>query len=292
MITRVRIKFPRRSGQKDVLMHPDLEKLKSLQSVDDEIRRLNDEVAALPKRVAVIEAKLADVKSQVEAHKAGIKENELSRRKLEHEILAEQQKISKYREQSLDVKTNEQYKALMHEIGFAESNIRASEDRILQAMVEAESHERELKQTEAEFKAQSADVEREKSEARQRTQQDEKELAEWQTKRGALRLEITPAVLTHYDRVSATRKTALAEAIAQNCSACHVLLRPQKYDEIRGNQQIITCDSCSRILFYDPAHEPVPEPPKAKKSKRKRGEAAEPDADLMHSISDVTTTVQ
>ena len=275
-------------------MHPDLEKLKSLQEVDHEIHRLNDEIAALPKRVAVIEAKLADVKAQVEAHKAGIKETELSRRKLEHEIQSEQQKISKYREQSLDVKTNDQYKALMHEIGFAESNIRASEDRILQAMMETEAHERELKVTEAEFSAQTADVEREKAAARQRTQQDEKELAEWQAKRGELRQGISPEVLAHYDRLASARKTALAEAIAQNCSACHVMLRPQKYDEIRSNQQILTCDSCSRILFYDPAHEPAPEPPqtKAKKARRKRGEAeAEVNADQAEPTPEAATTV-
>jgi len=289
---RVRIEFPRLPARKDVPMHPDLEKLKSLQEVDREIHRLNDEIAALPKRVAVIEAKLADVKAQVEAHRAGIKETELARRKLEHEIQSEQQKISKYREQSLDVKTNDQYKALMHEIGFAESNIRASEDRILQAMMEAEGHERELKLTETEFKAQTADVEKEKTEARERTQQDEKELAEWQVKRSELRLGITPEVLAHYDRLAGARKTALAEAIAQNCSACHVMLRPQKYDEIRSNQQILTCDSCGRILFYDPAHEPAPEPPKAKKSRRKRGEAeAEAAASESEATPEAATTV-
>src|SRR5207302_10789349 len=114
---------------------------------------------------------------------------------------------------------------------------------------------------------------------------------EWHVKRSELRQGITPEVLAHYDRLATARKTALAEAIAQNCSACHVMLRPQKYDEIRSNQQILTCDSCNRILFYDPAHEPAPEPPKAKKSKRKRTEA-EDESDVMHSLSDVTTTVQ
>jgi len=271
-------------------MHPDLEKLKSLQEVDAEIHRLNDEIAALPRRVAVIEAKLADVKAQAEAHKAAIKDNELNRRKQEHEIQGEQQKISKYREQSLDVKTNDQYKALMHEIGFAEQNIRSAEDRVLQTMVEAERHERELKQTEAEFKTQSADVEKEKAEARQRTQQDEKELAEWQGKRAELRQAITPTVLEHYDRVVGVRKTALAEAIAQKCSACHVMLRPQKYDEIRSNQQILTCDSCSRILFYDPAHEPAPEAPK-KKSKRKKSSEAEAEAAEEPTTADAAATV-
>src|SRR5205814_847751 len=190
----------------------------------------------------------------------------LSRRKFEHEIQAEQQKIPKYRDQSLEVKTNEQYKALMHEIEFAQQSIRAAEDRILQAMLDAEGHEKAIKGAEAELKAESAEVEKEKAETRARTEQDEKELGEWSGQRQQLRSGITPEVLANYDRVVTMRKTALAEAREQHCMACNVMLRPQKYDEIRSNQYIMSCDSCSRILFYEPANEPAPaEKPKKKK---------------------------
>lgn len=250
-------------------MHPDLEKLKSLQEIDREIQRLNDEIATLPKRVALIEAKLASSRAELEKHKAGIKQAESARRNFESEIQSQQQKISKYREQSLEVKTNEQYKALMHEVEFAEKNIREQEEKILQAMLDNEAHEKAQKAAEVELKIETAEIEKEKIEAHTRTEQDQKELAEWNARRSAVRREITPAVLAHYDRVLPARKTALAEALAQKCSACNVMLRPQKYDEIRSNQQIITCDSCSRILFYDPAHEPAPPPPPAAKRKRK-----------------------
>ena len=64
-----------------------------------------------------------------------------ARRKLETEIQDHRQKISKYREQSLAVKTNEQYKALLHEIEFTEQQIRASEDKILEGMVDSETRE-------------------------------------------------------------------------------------------------------------------------------------------------------
>jgi predicted nucleic acid-binding Zn-ribbon protein len=249
-------------------MHPDLEKLKSLQEVDRQIQRLNEEIGALPRRVAAIEGKLAAHKAEVERHKNALKENELSRRKFEHEIQGEQQKISKYRDQSLEVKTNEQYKALMHEIEFAQQSIRAAEDRILQAMVDAEGHEKAIKSAEAELKAESAEVEKEKAETRARTEQDEKELAEWSAQRRQLRGGITPETLAHYDRVLTVRKTALAEAREQHCMACNVMLRPQKYDEIRSNQHIMTCDSCNRILYYDPANEPAPPAEKPKKKKK------------------------
>src|SRR5438105_1584572 len=164
-------------------MNSDLEKLKALDEVDREIQRLHDEVAALPVKVAAIEAKLAGVKGEIETHQSGIKKSESARRKLEADIQAQQQKISKYRDQSLDVKTNEQYKALMHEIGFAEAEIRLSEDMILERTVDAESHEAALKAARSEFRVQEAAVQKEKAEAHSRTAQDEKELAQWNAKR-------------------------------------------------------------------------------------------------------------
>lgn len=255
-------------------MNSDLEKLISLQAADLEIERLNQEIVSLPKRVAVIEAKLAEERAAVERAKAAIKANDATRRKLEGDIQAQQQKISKYRDQSLEVKNNEQYRALLSEIQFAEREIRAAEDKILEAMVDTEAREKELKAVEAELKQATAEIETEKAEARRRTEEDQKQLATWQEKRQGLRSGISAEPLAHYDRIIRARKTVIAEARQQKCSTCNVKIRPQTYDEIRSNEKIIVCDSCSRILFYDPAHEPPVEAP-AKPRKKKAVQSAE-----------------
>ena len=72
------------------------------------------------------------------------------------------------------VKTNDQYKALLHEIQFAEQDIRSNEDKILELMVNSEAREKDVKAAEAEMKAETAEIEKEKAEARERTAQDEK----------------------------------------------------------------------------------------------------------------------
>src|SRR5690242_6234783 len=258
-----------------LLMHADLEGLIKLEQVDREINRLSAEVAALPKRVAEIEHQLSDAKARVEQAKTAIKSQEQKRRSLESDIQSQQQKIAKFRDQSLDVKTNEQYKALMHEIQFAEQEIRKAEDKILEIMEGAELFDRQVKSSEAELKMQSVQVDREKEEARALTAKDEARLKELQANRSALRSGVTGTFLDLYDRVLKARKTALAEAREQRCTACFVLLRPQKWNEIKADVDVMTCDSCGRILFYDPAHEPPPpEPKKTKKSKT----AAEPEA--------------
>ena len=238
-------------------MSPDLQNLKELQEADREIARLSQEIAALPRRVAVIEAKLADSKARKEKAMAAIKAVEAAKRKLESQIQDLQQKISKYRDQMLAVKTNQEYKALTTEVEFAQQHIRAAEDKILDGMLAGEAQEKDLKTAEAELKAETAEIEKEKAEARSRTEADEKELATWNTKREQLRTAITPDVLRHYDRVLKLRGSAIAEAVDQHCSVCQVMLRPQLYNEVRTNEQFIICDSCHRILWYDTARESV-----------------------------------
>jgi len=123
-------------------MNSDLQNLLLLQQADREIARLRQEIASLPRKVAVIEEKLAGSHAQLEKAKAAIKAGDSAKRKHEADIQALQQKISKYRDQSLEVKTNEQYKALLHEISFAEQGIREAEDKILETMVRAEGRDR------------------------------------------------------------------------------------------------------------------------------------------------------
>src|SRR3954447_2285612 len=223
-------------------MNPDLEKLLELERADREIARLNQEVASLPEKVAVIERKLARSHAQVEAAKARIKQGEADKRKYEAEIQSQQQKISKYREQSLDVKTNEQYKALMHEISFAEQGIRAAEDKILELMVDSEQQDKLLRAAEIAQKAETAEVEKEKEAARAVTAADEKQLAEWNAKRDALRGGMDPDVVRHYDRVLKHRGSGVAQVRDHKCLACQVMLRPQTYNEIRTNERIFMCD--------------------------------------------------
>src|SRR5229473_131687 len=229
-------------------MSPEIEHLISLQGTDREIQRLKAEIAELPKRVAAIEEKLAGTKAGLEKARASVKTDEAARRKYESAITDLRQKISKYRDQSLEVKTNDQYKALLHEIQFAEKEIGANEDKILELMVNAEVREKEVKGAEIELNEETAEIEKEKKIAHDRTAEDEKELAEWTAKRNAARGAVDADLLRHYDRVLKFRGSGLAE--------------------VRGGK-LIFCDSCQRILYYDPSKEVAAEAPVERTTKRR-----------------------
>src|SRR5271165_905381 len=249
-------------------MLPDIEKLLRLQDADKEIKRLQDEVAEFPKRVAVIEQKLAGTKAQLEKAQASVKADEAARRKHDTTISDLRGKISKYRDQSLDVKTNEQYKALLHEIQFAEKEIAATEDKILELMVNADARDKEVKAAQAELKAEMAEIEKEKEQARQRTAEDEKLLTEWRGKRDQLRSGIDADLLRQYERVSKFRGSGISEVRDHKCTACQVMLRPQTYNEIRSGLQLVYCDSCQRVLYFNPKEELVDQKPRVNRPRR------------------------
>lgn len=251
-------------------MPTDLENLMQLQAADREIRRLQEEIAALPKRVAAIEQKLAGTRAALESARAAVKADEAARRKFESANQDLQGKISKYRDQSLAVKTNEQYKALLEEIRFAEQEIRGNEDKMLELMLDSDSKEKQVRDAEAELRAETEEIDKEKAEAKERTAQDEKELAEWNSRREGARAGIDQDLLRHYDRVLKFRGSGLAEVLNDRCMGCQVALRPQSLNEVRAGK-LLVCESCQRVLYYDPSKEPkTAEPAVAPSHQRKR----------------------
>ena len=258
-------------------MHSDIHKLIDLQQVDSRIAAVKAEIAALPAEVREIEAKLAVSKARVDSVQAAIKADENARRKYESEIQDQQQKISKYRDQSLAVKTNQEYKALLSEIEQAEAEIRKREDKILEIMVAADTRKEELKQAEAALKADSVANEKEKEHARQQTAEDEKELAGLNVQRQELRAQIDENTLRHYDRVFKLRHSALSAVHDdQMCSVCRVILRPQVFQDVMRGEEMLTCDSCQRILYYVP---PPPKPEEAAKTGKTVAVAESPQAE-------------
>lgn len=230
----------------------DLQVVVRLQDLDNRAAELNREIATLPKHIAEIEKQLSGGEQKLKADQAALIANQLTRKKTEGEIQLNEQKISKLKDQMLVVKTNEQYKAFQNEIGFCETEIRKSEDRILELMSASEPLERNVKAAEVSLKEEKKQVEAEKLTARERTAADHAAVQLLMAERKELTAKIPPAVLTNYERIRKGRGgVAIAEAVDSRCSRCRITLRPQFLQELKKGEKIMTCESCQRILYYN-----------------------------------------
>ena len=234
-------------------MTEEIEQVTRLQSLDLRIIELEREIATLPKHIAQIEKALDSHLRRLEADRAALAGNQKERKRLEDDSKVESQKISKLKDQMVTAKTNEQYRAFQHEIEFCEKEIRKLEDRILELMGESEPLDKNVKLAEIALKAEKAQVEAEKNQVRERTAADQKVQNELQTERSSIAQSITPAAYQNYERVRRGRKgIAVAEVIDGRCTACHIALRPQFFQDLKRGEKILSCESCQRILYYNP----------------------------------------
>lgn len=239
-------------------MNADLERLIELQKLDSAAHDAERTLATEPERLKGIEAKLEAVKAKVAAAKDGVTENQNARRGLEKELAVHQGRLSKFREQAMAVKTNQEYHAIQHEITFAQTEIKKLEDGMLELMMSADELTAAVKAADAALVAEQkvADAEKKALIAEHDTMRTA--LERLKGERAGLVSALTPQVLSTFETVS-RRRQGVAMALAKDgiCTICHVRLRPQVFNTVLRNDQIVQCDSCNRILYFVAAPQPA-----------------------------------
>lgn len=232
-------------------MHPDLKTAIELQHVDLTVAELISRIEALPSQIQALEAQLRDFIHTHEERKQRLSANQKERRELDGEIQSIQTKISRHKDQLYQVKTNEQFKAMKHEIEAEEENIRKIEDQILDKMMEAEQLEKLVKDAASRLDGEKARVASTIQQLESERQADIQERDKLLSHREELSRALSDTVREVYERVrSARRGLAVAQVRDGSCTGCNVLLRPQAYNNVRTNDSIINCESCGRILYY------------------------------------------
>ena len=239
-------------------MHPDLEKLMVLQSHDVEAKRLRDEMAALPKRVAELEVKAKATQGQRAVVVGLIAKEETLRRRQELDIKDHQAKMAKVRKQLDLATTTVQVTAFEHEIAFAQGEVDRLENAELESMERSEELAAQKARADEAVASDEKILERERVRAAETIAHDKTALAAVEEQRAAVRAEIGEDALSTYDRIAKSKGVAISEAINQKCTVCQMMIRPQKWNDLRerdNNETMMSCESCGRLLYYDPARD-------------------------------------
>jgi len=231
----------------------DLQRLIALQRLDADIRDAERRITEEPARHQAFEARLEEHKTKLASAKQALADNQAARRTFEKDVAVHQGRLSKFREQAMAVKTNQEYHAIQHEIAFAESEIKSIEDKILEVMVAGDDLNAEAKQSELALASEQKAVEAERRALSAEIAALKTTVERLRGERAALASQVDPQHLATFEQVSSRRNgIGVAEARDGICTICHVRLRPQVFNTIRRNEDIMQCDSCKRILYYVP----------------------------------------
>lgn len=240
-------------------MSSDLERLVKLQHLETAIAETRARIATHPQRLEDADARLKEAITVLETAKQRLKHSQDGRRALEKDATVFQSRLSKFKDQLFEVKTNREYQALQKEIEVAQGELGAVEEKVLERMIEADALVLEIKQAEGVLAAQQKAIDAEKKSLNQELASDEAFLKQALEGRITLLAEMEPTLVALFEQVAKARKgVAICSATRDGlCSVCHVRLRPPVFQQVRRNDTIIQCESCRRILYYVPPPPPV-----------------------------------
>jgi predicted nucleic acid-binding Zn-ribbon protein len=239
-------------------VNKDLERLIKLQRLDSAVDAAHRRLAEEPDLEKALDARLEAARQQVADAKGRLSESQAARRTLEKDVAVHQGRLSKFRDQLMAVKTNVEYQAMQKEIEFAQHEVKAIEDKVLERMLEGDELAAVVKRADGALAAEQKAVDADRRQLKTELGELRASLERLAGERAQIVAAITPNVLTIYDLMLKRRQgIALAEARAGICTICHVRLRPQVFNTVRKSEEIMQCDSCQRILYFVPAPTPA-----------------------------------
>lgn len=230
-------------------MHPDLDRLVRAQELDRALADVRGRLDGLGARRQAAEGMVVAAKRALADAEERAKAVALAKRAAEKdaETLGDQER--KFQTQLTQVKKNEEYTALLHEIAAAQARRSALETVVLEKMDE----EGKAAEAIAAAKAQLAAAEKEAASARATIAGEESELKAEEgglvARRDAALELLPPALRSRYEKLLVARKgRAVTELAGDGCAACGAHLPPQKAIAVRRGESVVDCPDCGRIL--------------------------------------------
>ncbi|HEX3558782.1 MAG TPA: C4-type zinc ribbon domain-containing protein [Pyrinomonadaceae bacterium] len=236
-------------------MKAELEQLIALQIADTHIRRLQAELESNPRRRAEIENEFDQRAFEFKALEQTRDAARATRAQLEREMAEQRARAEKAERDLMSSKNSKSYEAAIREVDAAKKQVSELETKTLEQMESAESAEKTLAEREPEFSHLLGEREERLRAFDEQTRVLSEEIAARRRERERLFASLPPSIKSQYQRIAARIRDGVAMAEARNgsCSACFIALRPQVMAQIRRGEEIVTCDNCNRILYYQPA---------------------------------------
>ena len=229
-----------------------IELLLKVQGIDLMIGKIKAEHDTIPGQLEELNKSGGELKDAIEEQEAELKNIKIAIRDAESKISLLNETVKKYKQQLMIVKTNREYSALLTEIEGVKKEKDELDDSAIKNMERIEVITTEIEESKKkleDFQTQSKDKREELS---GRIKDLSKKMAVQERKRGNLAIRIEKGTLKLYERIMNSRNDRAVVPLRNgSCGGCFAEVPLQKVADIRKGDQLLTCDNCGRILYYE-----------------------------------------
>lgn len=231
------------------MAHP-LEALLVLQQKDRKIAKLEREIKDIPARKADVETQLDQAKAKLAAAREAQMQVQSDLKQLEVEVESHKEKITRYKQQQMEAKTNDQYRALLIEVANEEKAVSDLEDREIELMQNLEDSKKSIDERQAELNEEEEGIRDEQEMLAERLEEVQEDLAAQKEKRARLAAEVDPVLLSRYERIFANKRDfAVVHVENGHCRGCNMKLPPQVVNDAINPAKLVACNYCGRMLI-------------------------------------------
>ncbi|MFP4165610.1 MAG: zinc ribbon domain-containing protein [Opitutales bacterium] len=231
--------------------NPQIEKLLVVQDRDATLQKTEQQLARVPHEKTAAEARIKEEEEKLESARRLLQAKEVERKDLENEAGAKENALVRFRNQQLEVKKNDEYRALTHEIEATQAEIGRIEEREIELLMEMDEIGKELEALKAASEEKIAEQRRQIERVREREKNLEGSVREQRNALEQARAEVDARFLEEYDRVrkQAKRPPYVAPIKDHKCGGCHLRVSNEVATGSRDVEDPVFCDQCGRMIY-------------------------------------------
>ena len=232
-------------------MREQLGRLRELQNIDLELDEFDKQKAEILGRLNEHKGFLQKLVDDLDAQKSEFEEIRALQRQKQADQRDTQEQHSKRKKRLQQVGSTKEYNAVEKEIEVLRKSLEQTEEEILHLGEVIENTELSISEKEEKVNQLRDSLAQDGKEADAQVAKFEGAVSALKARAKKARNEVSKRVMYKYDFIRTRRPGfAIVAAKDEHCEGCFMSIPAQLYNEIRRSDQIITCPSCQRILFF------------------------------------------
>lgn len=233
-------------------MEEQIRLLVNLQKTDfsiDELKRIIDEI---PRKIEEWKMEFREKEAEFEIMKQGLETLERDLRSKERKLMGVNENLKRYGEKIYGVKTQKEMVALDHEIDLARKEKDRLENRIIELMEETENLSLEIEKKEQELNVERGELLMREKACQEKLNRDKKELDLLLAEKRDIVTKVGKDLLVLYEKLRKNKNNlAIVPIKNEACQGCFMTIPPQVINEVKMNEELIRCENCVRILYWE-----------------------------------------